>query len=98
MPRKNRGDKNNEKKNIKNKNGEFRGICNLRGGKGHKEADCWEKIENAHRRSKNWRSKLSRESTNSKIDVCLVCLEEEEEEEARCDAVIEVGRRLKMPI
>ena len=37
---------------------------------------------------------MSRESTNSNIDVCLVCLDEEEEE-ARCDAVNEVGRRLK---
>ncbi len=41
-----------------NKNRKFQGKCNHCGAKGHKEADCWQKEENAHKHPKNWKRRV----------------------------------------
>ena len=40
-------------------NGKFRGECNHCGMRGHKASDCFEKSENAGRRPRNWKSKMT---------------------------------------
>jgi hypothetical protein len=44
----------------------FTGTCNC-GKQGHKDADCWDKEENAHKRPKNWRVN-NKEAGNAAVD------------------------------
>mmetsp|Transcript_6852 Transcript_6852/g.13712 ORF Transcript_6852/g.13712 Transcript_6852/m.13712 type:complete len:166 (-) Transcript_6852:717-1214(-) len=54
----------------------FQGKCNNCGAKGHKEADCWQKEENAHKRPKNWKQRnLQREVNASSIEQLLICID-----------------------
>jgi len=39
--------------------------CNNCGVKGHKKVDCWELESNAHKRPKNWKSKMSNNNTGA---------------------------------
>ncbi len=57
----------------------FQGKCNHCGTKGHKETDCWQKDENAHKRPKNWKQRDARTEVNaSNVEQLLACIKIEE--------------------
>ena len=63
----------------KNKKTKFKGKCNLCGMKGHKEADCFEKDENASKRPKNWTSKLDRANATTNREELLLMAKDEQQ-------------------
>ncbi len=60
-------------------NRKFQGKCNHCGAKGHKEADCWQKEENAHKHPKNWKQRDARTEVNaSNVEQLLAYIKIEE--------------------
>jgi len=56
--------------------GKFKGKCNHCGKVGHKEADCWEKEENANKRPANWKNNSDTALANTELVLCHVNDEE----------------------
>ncbi len=60
---------------IPNNNRKFQGKCNHCGAKGHKEADCWQNEENAHKCPNNWKWREARTEVNaSYVEQLLACI------------------------
>ena len=52
----------------------FKGKCNICVKVGHKEKNCFEKEENASKRSRGWKSTMA-EAGGSSIEICLSCID-----------------------